>query len=115
MPHVEFNYENDFEEIIKKGLSPAQFQLLKELFQKHMIDEDQLYYIMHKKPEAIGFKKGDRVLYKGYTHLRPNQTEFKVNEVTAIHLDCLTDVRIQPITGGDSRRVYHRDLVKINQ
>lgn len=114
MPHVEFNYTDDFEEVIEQGLSSAQIQLLKELFQKHMVDEDQLYHIMHKRPEAIGFKIGDCVFYKGYIHLRPNQTEFKVNEVVKIHLDCLTDVTIKPITGGDSQRVYHRDLIKIN-
>ena len=114
MPYIEFNFSNDFEKIIKNGLSPAQFQLLKELFQKHRVDENQLYYIMHKRPEAIGFKPGDRVLDTGYTHLRPDQTEFKVYEVSKIHLDCLTDVSIKPLSGGDSRRVYHRNLVKID-
>lgn len=78
-----------------------------------MVDEDQLYNIMHKRSEAIGFKPGDRVLYKGYTHLRPTQKEYKVYEVSRLHLDCLTDVSIKPVSGGDSKRVYHRDLVKI--
>lgn len=115
MPFVRFNFRNDFEEVTKKGLSPAQFQLLKELFLKHQVDEDELYNIMHKKPEAIGFKPGDRVLYKGYTHLRPNQKEFKVYEVSRLYLDCLTDVSIKPVSGGEYKRVYHRDLVKIEQ
>lgn len=114
MPNVEFNY-GDFQRQLVKGLSSAQSQLLTELLQKHEINKDQLFYIMNKRPEAIGFKKGDRVLYKGYSHLRPNQTEFIVHEVTQLHLDCLTDVRIKPITGGNTRRVYHRDLIKINQ
>ena len=57
MPHVEFNFRDDFEHMIEQGLSSAQFQLLKELFEHHNIDEDQLYYIMHKKPDAIKFKK----------------------------------------------------------
>lgn len=113
MSEVKFNYKNDFERIVKQGLSSAQFQLLIELFQKHRINEEHLYYVMHKRPEAIGFKKGDRVLDMGYTHLRPNQSEFKVYEVIKIHLDCLTDVSIKPITGGDSLRVYHRNLMKI--
>lgn len=115
MPNIDFNFRKDFEKIVNEGLSPAQFQLLKELFQKHLVDENQLYYIMHKRPEAIGFKIGDRVLDMGYTHLSPNQNEFSVYEVSKIHLDCLTDVSIKPLLGGDSRRVYHRDLVKIDQ
>tara|TARA_R110002050_G_scaffold109897_1_gene221700 strand:- start:243 stop:590 length:348 start_codon:yes stop_codon:yes gene_type:complete len=115
MPHVEFNYREDFEHIVKQGLSSAQFQLLKELFQNHNVDQDQLYYIMHKKPEAIKFKKGDHVLYVGYTHLRPSQTEFVVNEVIKIHIDCLTDVTIKPLSGGHTQRVYHRDLIKIDK
>ncbi len=115
MPFVQFNFRNDFEEITERGLSPAQFQLLKELFLEYRIDEYELYNIMHKKPEAIGFKPGDRVLYKGYTHLRPGQKEFKVYEVSGLHLDCLTDVSIKPVSGGKTQRVYHRDLVKIEQ
>ena len=113
MPHIEFNYKDHFESKLEKGLSSSQSQLLKELLEKHKVDKDQLYYIMHKMPEAIGFENGDRVLYMGYTHLRPEQTEFKVYEVTRIHLDCLTDVTITPINGGNSLRVYHRDLYKI--
>ena|SRR5690606_10330217 len=115
MPYVEFNYHDDFEKIVEQGLSSAQFQLLRELLQSHNVDKEQLYHIMHKRPEAIKFKVGDHVLYMGYTHLRPNQTEFKVHEVIRIHLDCLTDVTIRPIAGGDTNRVYHRDLVKINK
>jgi len=114
MTRIKFNYTTDFENIIKQGLSNAQLQLLKELLQKHNVDEEQLFYIMHKKDEAIGFTIGDRVLYKGYTHLRPNQTEFKVYEITNIYNDCLTDVRIKPVSGGESIRVYHRHLEKIN-
>ncbi len=115
MPFVNFNFKKDFEEIVKAGLSPAQFKLLNELFRKHNVDEDQLYYIMHKHQEALGFNIGDRVLYVGYTHLRPNQTEFDVYEVVSIHLDCLTDISIKPVNGGESKRVYHSDLIKIEQ
>ena len=43
MPFVRFDFRNDFEEVSKKGLSPAQFQFLKELFFKHQLDEDKLY------------------------------------------------------------------------
>jgi hypothetical protein len=113
MPHVEFNFGIDFEQIVKQGLSSAQFQLLKELFDKYNVDKNQLYYIMHKKPEAIKFKIGDHVLYLGYTHLRPNQSEFVVYEVVKLHLDYLTDVTIKSLNDGSSQRVYHRDLVKI--
>jgi hypothetical protein len=115
MPFVKFKFRDDFEEITKKGLSPAQFQLLKELFLRYQVDEDELYNIMHKRPEAIGFKLGDRVLYKGYAHLRPDQKEFKVYEVSRLHLDCLTDVSIKAVSGGEKQRVYHRDLVKIDE
>lgn len=55
MPNVKFNFREDFEKKVELGLSPAQLQLLKELFQKHHVCEDELYYIMHKKPEAIKF------------------------------------------------------------
>lgn len=115
MPNVKFNFREDFEKKVELGLSPAQLQLLKELFQKHHVCEDELYYIMHKKPEAIKFNIGEHVLYLGYTHLRPDQTEFTVYEVIKIHVDCLTDVTIKPITGGETQRVYHHDLVKIKK
>ena len=115
MPNVEFNFRKDFEQKVEKGLSSAQFQLIQELFEHYNVDKDHLYYIMHKMPEAIKFKKGDHVLYMGYTHLRPNQSEFIVYEVVKINLDALTDVTIKPLTGGDTQRVYHRDLVKINK
>lgn len=115
MPNVEFNFKQDFENIIQQGITPAQVQLLKELFEKYNVNEDEIFYIMHKKPEAIKFKKGDHVLYLGYAHLRPSQMEFEVNEVVNIHLDCLTDVSIRRLSGGESYRVYHRDLVKIDK
>lgn len=115
MPHVEFNFKDDFEHKVKQGISSAQLQLLNELFDKHNVDKDQLYYIMHKKPEAIGFKIGDHVLYIGYTNLKSNKTEFVVHEVIKLHLDCLTDVTIKSLKNGESQRVYHRDLIKINK
>lgn len=115
MPYVEFNFSDDFEKMAKQGISSAQFQLLKELFDKHNIDKDQLYYIMHKKPEAIKFKKGDHVLNLSYTYLRPDQTEFVVHEVVKLHIDCVTDVTIKSLSDGNTQRVYHRDLVKINK
>ena len=103
---------NNNERILFRKAGRIKFR---ELFEHYNVDKDHLYYIMHKMPEAIKFKKGDHVLYMGYTHLRPNQSEFIVYEVVKINLDALTDVTIKPLTGGDTQRVYHRDLVKINK